>query len=356
MKLKTTRKVILQITVWFLIWLLISVLISNAIDAPTRFLKRSIFSLFGISVIVSSNMLGLLPKFYFKKRILLFIVAGFLVIFLTHEILYLENSLWNDWLLQKKSDAGGHLRRGGRFVGPLKAVRYMAQFMPLLIAFLGNSLWVIAEYALVKEKEILLVEKEKLQSDVKFLKSQVNPHFLFNALNNIYSLSVLKSDKTPESLLSLSQMLRYMLYESDIEKVSLKKEIDYIHHFVELQLLKDSRGLNVTVDTSQANPNLFIAPLLFIPFVENAFKHSHFEDLDNGFINITLHTIDKNVMLHVTNSIPEREIKKDAIGGIGLDNVKNRLELLYPNAHQLNIKKDKDIYSVNLNINTCVVS
>ncbi len=344
-------KVIAQILIWFFVWLLVSFLVNNAMEAPYRFIQQGLLSLIGIVLIICVNMYGLLPKLYFGQRTLFFIVAGVVLIYLTRELIYLDGSPWKAWLspgkLGSKLPAKPPEKRMNIII---ETTRYLNQIMPLLIAFLGNSLWIIAEYGRLKEKELAAIAKEKLEADIKFLKFQVNPHFLFNALNNIYSLSVLKSEKTPESLLSLSQMLRYMLYESDFEKVTLQKEIDYIQHFVSLQLLKDSRGLNIELDTSQANPEVLISPLLFIPFLENAFKHSHVEDLDTGFIRINLQTNTEKVILEITNSVPQKTINKDTVGGIGLENVKNRLELLYPGSYDLNVQKREDTYSVNLSI------
>ncbi len=347
MKTNAHAKVLIQILIWFLAWTIMAFIITNATDSPERFMHHSILNFVGMVVIISINMYVLLPRLYFKNNQLLFILAGVLLIFLTQEIIYWEQAPWSDWTSRPKNSV-----RNAENVDNARrqAMRYFARMMPLLVAFLGNSLWVISEYARVKEKEVLSIAKEKLESDVKFLKSQINPHFLFNALNNIYSLSVLKSDKTPDSILSLSDMLRYMLYESDGEKVMLQKEIDYINNFVQLHLLKDSRGLNVELDMKDCNSNVMIAPLLFIPFIENAFKHSHIENLENGFIKIKLSTEEKTIKLFIENSLASKSFSKDKVGGIGLQNVKNRLELLYPNAHNLEIKKDDNTYTVNLSI------
>jgi len=185
---------------------------------------------------------------------------------------------------------------------------------------------------------------------MKFLKSQVNPHFLFNALNNIYTLTVIKSDKAPDNLMRLSEMLRYMLYDSNDGKVPLHKEIDYLENYISLASLKDSRGLNVKVELDKSQPGLKVAPLLFIPFVENAFKHSKIEDLKNGFINISLKTSSEQIEFSVENSIPSVPFKKDKLGGIGLTNTKKRLELLYPYKHLLSISDSGKVYSVLLKL------
>lgn len=202
-----------------------------------------------------------------------------------------------------------------------------------------------------KENEFIEAEKEKLKTELKFLKSQVNPHFLFNALNNIYSLSITKSDQTSESIMQLSEMLRYMVYDSRETKVPLKSEINYIENFIELIKLKDSRGLDIKVNLDISHSETLIAPLLFIPFIENAFKHSKIENIENGYVHILLKATKEKVALHVVNSIPKNNFTKDEIGGIGLENTKKRLSLLYPeNQHQLTINTDPNRFEIILKI------
>ncbi|MEZ4921346.1 MAG: histidine kinase, partial [Saprospiraceae bacterium] len=187
-------------------------------------------------------------------------------------------------------------------------------------------------------------------AELMFLKSQTNPHFLFNALNNIYTLTVLKSDQAPDNLLKLSGMLRYMLYECKSERVPLEKELEYIKNFTDLYLLKDSRGLNVKTQLDTSRPELPISPMLLIPFVENAFKHSKIEDIEHGWITIDLTTKDDTLQFVVANSKPETAGSKDQQGGIGLQNVQRQLELLYPENHALEILDESDRYQVTLKI------
>ena len=222
--------------------------------------------------------------------------------------------------------------------------------MPFITSFIGSSLIVIGAYANRKEKEMIQLQKEKFETELKFLKSQVNPHFLFNALNNIYTLSVLKSDAAPENLLKLSAMLRYVLYDCKEPTVPLAKEIEYLRHFIALNMLKDSRGLNVKANLDESRPQLRIAPMLFIPFVENAFKHSKVEDLANGWIDIQLKTEDAAVILEVKNSLPKTGVTKNETGGIGLENVQRQLELLYPDRHELRIERGESTFGVYLKI------
>jgi len=181
-------------------------------------------------------------------------------------------------------------------------MRYLGLGMPIFTSFIGSALFEIAAFANRKEREAAVYQSEKLEAEIKFLKSQINPHFLFNALNNIYTLTLLKSDNAPDHLLKLSGMLRYMLHDCKAEKVPLHKEIAYLQNFIDLQMLKDSSGLNVKVHFDESRPNLNMAPMLLILFVENAFKHSKFEDLANGWITIGLRTGEHHIEFEVENS------------------------------------------------------
>ena len=205
---------------------------------------------------------------------------------------------------------------------------------------------------LAKEKREESLQKEQLLSEMKFLKSQVNPHFLFNALNNIYALVYTKNDLAPGMLMKLSDMLRYMIYECNEEKVLLKKEIKYITNFIELQQLKTEKKQNIQIDFENAEYSLKVPPLMLIPFIENSFKHSNIENAENSWVKMKLVTNKKDEMLFsISNSKPALSLSKDGTGGIGLENVRRRLELLYPDKHTLDIRNTKNEFIVNLKIN-----
>jgi len=201
-----------------------------------------------------------------------------------------------------------------------------------------------------REKEAIQLQNQMLEAETKMLKWQINPHFLFNILNNIYSMSQLKSDKTPDAIYKLSQMLRYVIYECNDNFVKLDKEIGYIQSYINLQLLKEENMQNVTFDLKNPNPNLTIAPMLLISFIENGFKHSHIEDTENSWIKIVLATSGKQLNFKMENSIPKITISKDKAGGIGIENVEKRLQLLYPDKYNLNITEKNGVYSVELKL------
>ncbi len=216
------------------------------------------------------------------------------------------------------------------------------------VLFISTTVWLAEESRKKKELE-LEVQAEKLSSEMKFLKSQINPHFLFNALNNIYSFSLKNSPIASESIMKLSEMLRYVLYESNIDKVALHKEITYLKHFIGFQRIKFESAPDIRLDIDISEEDILIEPMLLIPFVENSFKHSQINETQ-GWIAITLKANKEIIQFTVENSIPEENFTKDAVGGIGLSNIEKRLKLLYPEKHQLLIEEETHRYKITLEI------
>jgi two-component system, LytTR family, sensor kinase len=195
-----------------------------------------------------------------------------------------------------------------------------------------------------KLKTELLLERQS--GELALLRSQVNPHFLFNTLNNIYSLVYKKSEDAPEAVMKMSAIMRYMLYDATTDKVLLEKEIEYLKSFIELEKLrirhKDFVELNITGNTEGRT----IAPMLLIPFVENAFKHGS-KNVTTPGIRISLSIMPQQIEFEVTNYVRKYStVTKDEVGGIGLINIRRRLNLLYPGKHQLEINSDEDKYNV----------
>jgi two-component system, LytTR family, sensor kinase len=194
--------------------------------------------------------------------------------------------------------------------------------------------------------------KQNLQSELALLKNQINPHFLFNTLNNIDSLIKSNTEKASETLVKLSEILRYMIYETNVEKVELADEIKHIESYIELQKLQFANRELVTISV-QGNPaNIDIAPMLFIPFVENAFKHCTDKSISNA-VRIQFAIYDSQVQFKCVNlSDRTKRINKDETSGVGLNIVRRRLELIYPDRHTLNINEENNTFSVTLSVIT----
>ena len=202
---------------------------------------------------------------------------------------------------------------------------------------------------LAKEKE-----NEYLKTELSLLRSQVSPHFMFNVLNNMVALARKKSDLLESSLIKLSSLMRYMLYETDEEKVSLEKEIDYLQSYIDLQQQRFSKKLILSVDMQAPDKFYDIEPMLLIPFVENAFKHGT-GIIEYAQIDIKLTAVKDYLYFTVSNKYDPVSVEiKDKASGIGLANVQRRLNLLYPNHHQLSIVKNDGFFDVSLQINLAV--
>jgi LytS/YehU family sensor histidine kinase len=194
------------------------------------------------------------------------------------------------------------------------------------------------------------ISAEKMETELQFLKAQVNPHFLFNSLNSIYSLSLIKSDKTPTAVLKLSEMMRYVTDESKNEFVSMEKEIKYIDNYVELQNLRLPSATKLEYRTDIKTSYKQIAPLILIHFVENAFKHGLSASTPST-IQIDIFTTEDELSLYTANPKHNRQKPTQKEDGIGLQNTINRLEFLYPNNHTLTINDTPNNYFVTLKMN-----
>ncbi|HEX6226369.1 MAG TPA: histidine kinase [Chryseolinea sp.] len=195
------------------------------------------------------------------------------------------------------------------------------------------------------------LEKEKLESELKLLKSQINPHFLFNTLNNLYALAMNQSQRTPETVHKLSELMSYMLYDSNQPEVPLKKELYYIENYIALEKLRYESRLDISLNVYSDLNGIMIAPLMILPFVENCFKHGVSKQINHSWIRIDISASDGVLTIKVENSrVPEASMTIRSVSGIGLQNVRKRLALIYPERHQLDIHADEESYLVVLKI------
>lgn len=191
------------------------------------------------------------------------------------------------------------------------------------------------------------LETERREMELQFLKSQLNPHFLFNSLNNIYSLAYQKSDKTADAIMKLSEIMRYMIYESNTPTVSLSKEVDYLKNYIELQKIRFKDGAFVEMILNGEIDDQKIVPLMLISFVENAFKHGVVTD---PLEPVKIEIIANQKILHFSVINKKNNQNKDAQGGVGLTNVERRLQLIYPDRYKLNVVNSATHYTCELMI------
>lgn len=223
------------------------------------------------------------------------------------------------------------------------------------IIALGVCFSIIYDYR-QKQKLNEQLNKAKADAEIKLLKSQLHPHFLFNSLNNIYSLALVKSDLTADSILKLTELLDYLVYRAGKEKVPLIKEVELVQHYMDLEKLRHGDKLAIESNIHVENENLQVAPLILLPFAENCFKHGG-QSADGIFrIRVELNANDRKLDFRIVNSRPAHvagKIKSEDSqqnGGVGLENIRQRLSLLYPGQHTLNIEETISEYRVTLAI------
>ncbi|MCX6288071.1 MAG: histidine kinase [Bacteroidetes bacterium] len=285
------------------------------------------------------NYLFLIPKYLFNKKFLAYILVILLMLVISCILVdlyyYFIVSVVQNW----------HHRPE-----PIFSRGMWVPLFPLLTGIaIGISIRLAKEWARI-EKERRELQGEKLLSELAFLKSQVNPHFLFNTLNNICSLARKKSDDTEPAIIKLSQIMRYMITDSRQDKVGLEEEVEYLNNFIELQKIRLAEKVDIRFDIEGDLSAIQLEPLLLIPFVENAFKHGVSYN-GKSSINIELKTGSGELSFMVENSKPSvKDIMKLDEPGIGLKNVRRRLELLYPGKHQLEIRDSESLYHIMLKI------
>ncbi len=209
----------------------------------------------------------------------------------------------------------------------------------------------ISKINFTKQKELRELEYVKHEAEVNNLKKQINPHFLFNVLNNMYVQSKESPTEVPETILKLSDLMRYQTYDASKNEVALSKEIEFINQYIDFEKMRREH-LQVSIDSHGSMNNISIPPLLFLSFIENACKHSSGTTSNKDWIHIKWSKENDKLIFDCSNSIGSRSgfINDDEYSGFGLDNVKKRLELLFPNKHTLNIKEENDTFSVHLEL------
>lgn len=215
-----------------------------------------------------------------------------------------------------------------------------------LFILISYFVWHFNKYEQEKQKRLLL-ENEKLQAEMLLLKTQISPHFLFNVLNNIYTLTLLKSDDAPKMLSTLSDILRYFLYEGNKESVFLDSEIGIISKYIQIQKYRQIPGMNnIRFRIIGNTAGLKVPPLLYMTLLENAFKHGDIVETEKGYVDIQFTITNNDIKLIIENSYTEKEKSN----GIGLKNIKSQLEILYGNAYQMNLNTENNIFKIKLTL------
>jgi sensor histidine kinase YesM len=286
------------------------------------------------------NYFIFLPRFLVEKKVLRyfleFLVAFAVVIFLR---IHLERFF---------IDGYAHKEQFQYLYSPRFTVHVISSNL-FTVIFLGMILFVMEWVEFEARKKS--VENEQLTAELNFLKAQINPHFLFNTLNNLYYLAYTKSSNTAEVIAKLSQMMRYMIYDSNYAKVPLSKEIEYMENYISLERLRLNDQIPIEFTVTGDIDTCSISPFIFITFLENAFKHGVSNNNPNAWVKVTVHVKGKECVYVVENSkINTAKPDAEEKSGIGLQNVTRRLELSYPERYELNVTDQPDRYSVSLKI------
>lgn len=347
MRSKSTRRVLGHVAFWT-----VFLLVLNAYFAPPEKyffeLPYTLFLLPTYMFFVYPQVYLFVPKLLQKKKLLAYILVS--VVF-GKLAWWLNFCYWNHFLLPPKLGV------------PVEPFFYSMPweihfqglihlFPMIMVCSIFLSIKLIKQWYIERDRN-QKIENEKLGMELEMLKAQVHPHFLFNTLNNLYSLTLTASANAPLVVTRLSGLLRYMLYECSEKEVPLDNEIAVLKKYVELEKLRYSDLLDISFSQTGKTGGLRIAPLLLLPFIENSFKHGISEQIGESWININLHTEGQHLFFNLSNSW-NTEKSPTVSGGIGLQNIRKRMELIYPGKYELSITKEEEMHSVKLKLQLTV--
>jgi sensor histidine kinase YesM len=302
---------------------------------PRPFYINTLKYIPGWMMVVYSLLNYFIPKFLMKKKFIRFILGygGVIAVATVYTELFKLN-------FTPLSTPGSGLLTG-RNVLPFIHVSALAASAKFI------------RHALLQEIRATQAKKQKTIAELELLKAQIHPHFLFNTLNNLFAHTMRGSSQSSQIVIKLSELLRFMIYESKTEHIELEKEIDLLNNYIDLEKLRYGSDLEVSTTYSGDLENKLISPLLLLPLVENSFKHGTSQQLDRKWIKLDLHVEGNKMFFKLANSRDEDMIKPAVKGkrkGIGLDNVRKRLEILYPYKHEFKILEDKHSFLVSISL------
>ena len=284
--------------------------------------------------IVYANFLILIPRYFVKKRYVVFALWTILLLALILFANFNMDKILFEKMGWKPSDIYGEM---------IFYVFNTGSYT--LTAFLLFS----AQEKQKQKQQLDQVQLEKLGTEIKYLRAQINPHFLFNTLNNLYGLALEKSEKTPEIILKLSKIMDYMLYESNELKVYLKKDIDNIRNYIDIERIRQGNNAEIIFEVNGEIADQVIVPLTLLPLVENAFKHGVNTIIKGAYMHVKIWIVSNDIEIDVKNNF-KKTTGEDQRNGIGLTNLQQRLDLFYPDVHTMKVDAFDDEYHVNLKL------
>jgi two-component system LytT family sensor kinase len=371
---KTVRHKLLVISVHVLLWglfLIIPLFIYRIRIPDVSFYYREIINKSFLIILFYVNFYYLLPRLFRNRKLF----SYFLCLVAALAVLCIQQLVLEVYVLKT------HTRRFARFalaesrpvitkfasantalpLNDIPPPHFFRERYPKMVYFitlkdaLGSGIVILllsgfiklAHSLFISEKQKKLLENERLNAELNFLKLQINPHFLFNTLNSIYSQAHFRSEQTEHSILKFSRIMRYVLYDSATDKISLSRDLEYISNYIDLQQLRLSKNITIHYDVTGPVNGLSIAPLLLITFIENAFKHGISYTAPSE-IKIAIAVTGNELSLTVGNAITQSS--RGSAGGVGLINARRRLDVIYPGRHMLDVIDNDHLYIVNLKI------
>ena len=337
----TVRNTIVQ---HLLFWVVSGYVLLNVFSLSSSFQKidfiyTAIFMI-SLAIPVELNLLYFIPKFLNRKK-----YFAWICLFIGSLLLF---SLLNQLLFSHLID---FIFPGYFFISYYSYIDILKFFKIFMAA--TTLLHLSKEWLELNDtrQKLVLLEKEKSEAELKALSNQVNPHFLFNSLNVLYSLAMNQRDEAPEAILKLSDILRYVIYDSSEENVSIGSEIQLIRDYIDLQKFRTSGNAQISFETDVEDEQMKIAPMLCLPLVENSFKHGLKGDIKDTFVNMRLVSKAGTFSFDVENNKGEAgTIGGKGSGGVGLNNIRNRLELIYPDRHKFRIVETGFTFRVEMEI------
>lgn len=327
------RNTIFHILVW-MFWFIVPVLFALSEIKQRPFFFHSWIPMFFSVILFYANYLWFVEKLLFKKRFVVFFVLNVSAIVLSVFLVELiKHTLFAaEFLSSNRPTPPKHIIITGMVFSYIFIIS-------ISVAIRTTTRW------LKLDAERRALENENLRSELSNLKMQLNPHFFFNTLNNIYSLIQISPERAMEAVHGLARLMRYHLYETNAEKVPVMGEVDFMKSYVSLMQLRTTKNVKVDQEFSFEHGDDLVAPLLFIPLLENAFKHGVSSD-SPSLIKIVMEEREHVLSLLVENSVVQQSLDEEK--GIGLDNLKKRLQLIYPNRHVFEMSRQDDLFKVKM--------
>ena len=339
LKIVNHKPIIFNLVLWAVSFVILLKSFSrNGVPHKIDYIYTSSF-LATIIIPVLINLYFLLPRFLKQER---YLVYGLL--FMANLLVFTQLNIWfYTYLID-------YLFPDYYFISYHSGVKLISIFSVFLVGTTLIKLSVDWFYFNKKENEELKLKNQQIQAELSLLRSQINPHFLFNSLNVIYALAIEKKIETKDAIVQLSDILRYVIYDSDSKLVTLKNEVSFLKNYIEFQQFRHQKNKDIIFSHNVEDENYQIYPMLLLPLVENSFKHSNASSTKLPYIHISLTQNDNEFIFEIENNVSENNLQDNGYSGVGLENVKKNLEIIYCKSHNFIVEKNKDSFKVILKL------